>query len=51
MRALALWTSPCVASLAVAGRAGAQAPEQRKVSLPVGGKSLLYYLPLTIAEM
>jgi NitT/TauT family transport system substrate-binding protein len=31
-------------------RAGAQAPETRKVSLAVGGKSLLYYLPLTIAE-
>lgn len=50
MRALVLWTSLCIASLAVAGRAGAQAPEQRKVSLSVGGKSLLYYLPLTIAE-
>lgn len=36
---------------ALAGsRAGAQAPEARKVSLAVGGRSLLYYLPLTIAE-
>lgn len=34
----------------VAGPAAAQGPETRKVSLAVGGKSLLYYLPLTIAE-
>jgi NitT/TauT family transport system substrate-binding protein len=34
----------------VAGPAAAQAPEARKVSLAVGGKSLLYYLPLTVAE-
>ena len=28
----------------------AQAPERRKVTIAVGGKNLLYYLPLTIAE-
>ena len=28
----------------------AQVPERRKVTIAVGGKNLLYYLPLTIAE-
>ena len=28
----------------------AQAPERRKVTIAVGGRNLLYYLPLTIAE-
>jgi len=32
------------------GIALAQAPEKRKVTIAVGGKNLLYYLPLTIAE-
>ena len=32
------------------GSALAQAPEKQKVSIAVGGKNLLYYLPLTIAE-
>src|SRR6185436_18206500 len=35
-----LWTAPAVA----------QAPEKTRVVLGVGGKPLLYYLPLTIAE-
>ncbi len=30
--------------------ASAQAPERKKVTIAVGGKNLLYYLPLTIAE-
>jgi len=30
--------------------ATAQAPEKKKVTIAVGGKNLLYYLPLTIAE-
>jgi len=34
----------------VALTAGAQAPEKKKITIAVGGKSLLYYLPLTIAE-
>jgi NitT/TauT family transport system substrate-binding protein len=33
-----------------AGLAHAQAPEKPKLTLGVGGKALLYYLPLTIAE-
>jgi NitT/TauT family transport system substrate-binding protein len=32
------------------GQARAQAPEKTKIALGVGGKALLYYLPLTIAE-
>lgn len=36
------------ASLTVS--AFAQAPEKQKVQLGVGGKALLYYLPLTVAE-
>ncbi|MBC8119909.1 MAG: ABC transporter substrate-binding protein, partial [Burkholderiaceae bacterium] len=28
----------------------AQVPERKKVTIAVGGKNLLYYLPLTIAE-
>jgi NitT/TauT family transport system substrate-binding protein len=38
------------ASVALMPRALAQAPERAKVTLGVGGKNLLYYLPLTIAE-
>ena len=30
--------------------AAAQAPEKKKVTIAVGGKSLFYYLPLTVAE-
>ena len=33
-----------------AARAQAQVPEKPKLTLAVGGKNLLYYLPLTIAE-
>ncbi|HEY8241826.1 MAG TPA: ABC transporter substrate-binding protein [Casimicrobiaceae bacterium] len=47
----------CVAALALALAAhafvspvAAQAPEKPKLSIGVGGKSLFYYLPLTIAE-
>ena len=39
-----------VSVLGLAPRALAQAPEKAKVALGVGGKNLLYYLPLTIAE-
>ena len=28
----------------------AQAPEKNKITIGVGGKTLFYYLPLTIAE-
>jgi NitT/TauT family transport system substrate-binding protein len=37
-------------ALAFAGSAQAAEPEKKDVSLGVGGKLLLYYLPLTIAE-
>src|ERR1700755_26830 len=37
-------------ALVVACTAGAQAPEKKKVTIAVGGKSLFYYLPLTVAE-
>ena len=38
------------AALSVAPAAVAQAPEKSKITIGVGGKSLFYYLPLTIAE-
>lgn len=38
------------ATLAAGGSAFAQSPEKTSVKLGVGGKALLYYLPLTIAE-
>jgi NitT/TauT family transport system substrate-binding protein len=37
-------------ALLAAGAAQAQNLEKKKITLAVGGKSLLYYLPLTIAE-
>src|SRR5262245_33160538 len=43
-------TFACVIVLAIAGEANAQAVEKKDVTLGVGGKGLLYYLPLTIAE-
>lgn len=43
--AAALAIAPTLASVA-----RAQAPERARVELGVGGKGLLYYLPLTIAE-
>ncbi len=36
--------------LTLAGPAGAQQIEKKELTLGVGGKSLLYYLPLTLAE-
>ena len=35
---------------ALARRRSAQAPEKTDITLGVGGKGLLYYLPLTLAE-
>jgi NitT/TauT family transport system substrate-binding protein len=35
---------------AIAAGAWAQAPEKKKITIAVGGKSLFYYLPLTVAE-
>src|SRR5258706_5941532 len=37
-------------ALALVGAAQAQAPEKKQITLGVGGKTALYYLPLTIAE-
>jgi NitT/TauT family transport system substrate-binding protein len=45
--------SATVAAAAVAawpGTSAAQALERKKVTIAVGGKNLLYYLPLTVAE-
>ena len=39
-----------VAATVLAGGALAQAPEKKKITIAVGGKSLFYYLPLTVAE-
>jgi NitT/TauT family transport system substrate-binding protein len=38
------------ASVALPSPSTAQAPERKKVTIAVGGKNLLYYLPLTVAE-
>jgi NitT/TauT family transport system substrate-binding protein len=38
------------AALALLGAAQAQVPEKKQITLGVGGKTALYYLPLTIAE-
>src|SRR5690349_20943504 len=37
-------------ALSIAWTASAQSLEKRKITVAVGGKSLFYYLPLTIAE-
>jgi NitT/TauT family transport system substrate-binding protein len=39
-----------IAGVAIAAGALAQAPEKKKITIAVGGKSLFYYLPLTVAE-
>lgn len=39
-----------VLAVAFAAGAWAQAPEKKKITIAVGGKSLFYYLPLTVAE-
>jgi NitT/TauT family transport system substrate-binding protein len=41
----ALWLGAMLATGAMA-----QAPEKKKITIAVGGKSLLYYLPLSVAE-
>src|ERR1700745_4117927 len=45
---LAAFAAACLAL--TSPLATAQAPEKPKLSIGVGGKSLFYYLPLTIAE-
>ncbi|MBL8325009.1 MAG: ABC transporter substrate-binding protein [Rubrivivax sp.] len=49
-RQLLLSTAASAASLALPALARAQALEKPKATIAVGGKNLLYYLPLTIAE-
>src|SRR5688572_22402638 len=46
------WIAAAIAALALALPASAQAqkPETTKVRLAVGGKTSLYYLPLTVTE-
>jgi NitT/TauT family transport system substrate-binding protein len=48
-RILALFSALLI-TCALAGPAAAQAPEKTKLVIGVGGKTLFYYLPLTIAE-
>ncbi len=50
MNRTSLWLTTLAFALALAGTAQAQAPEKKQMTLGVGGKSALYYLPLTIAE-
>jgi NitT/TauT family transport system substrate-binding protein len=42
--------SALVLGAAIALGATAQAPEKKKITIAVGGKTLFYYLPLTVAE-
>ena len=49
MKMIRLLAAACL-TIAVSASAFAQAPEKPKLTLGVGGKALLYYLPLTIAE-
>lgn len=50
LRTFAAIATGLAAAVLAAGTAFAQAPEKKDVKLGVGGKALLYYLPLTIAE-
>ncbi len=44
------WSAALIALGALMAPAGAQAPEKTSITLGVGGKGLLYYLPLTLTE-
>ncbi len=50
MKHFARLVAAAALSLALSGGAFAQALEKTKLQLGVGGKALLYYLPLTVAE-
>ncbi len=50
MQRRTLLLTGAAAALGLAPAARAQAPEKPKLTIAVGGKNLLYYLPLTIAE-
>jgi NitT/TauT family transport system substrate-binding protein len=49
---MARWMHAVVAVVIAifAANAAAQAPEKKKITIGVGGKSLFYYLPLSVAE-
>ncbi|MCX7241268.1 MAG: ABC transporter substrate-binding protein [Burkholderiales bacterium] len=49
-RRVVLKAGIAAAALQPLARVQAQVPEKKKVAIAVGGKSLFYYLPLTIAE-
>jgi NitT/TauT family transport system substrate-binding protein len=48
MKSLLRISAALVAAFALS--AAAQAPEKKKITIAVGGKTLFYYLPLTVAE-
>ena len=50
MSSLKLAIGACVLVLSLAGAAQGQGVERKSVTLAVGGKTALYYLPLTICE-
>src|SRR3989440_2513077 len=50
MKPLIIATVALALAAALAGAADAQAIEKKSLTLAVGGKGLLYYLPLTLAE-
>src|SRR5438128_387387 len=50
MAPMRLFLATLAAALALMGVAQGQAPEKKQITLGVGGKTSLYYLPLTIAE-
>jgi NitT/TauT family transport system substrate-binding protein len=50
VRSMKLGAFAAALSLVLTGGALAQAPEKTDLTLGVGGKGLLYYLPLTLAE-
>jgi NitT/TauT family transport system substrate-binding protein len=50
MKRLVQALAALVLGIAFASAAAAQAPEKKKITIAVGGKSLFYYLPLSVAE-
>jgi NitT/TauT family transport system substrate-binding protein len=50
MKRIVTMLAALATGMALAVGVQAQAPEKKKVTIAVGGKSLFYYLPLTVAE-
>jgi NitT/TauT family transport system substrate-binding protein len=50
MKRFMQWLGAAALAVAMAATAWAQTPEKKKITIAVGGKSLFYYLPLTVAE-